>query len=175
MMLAFLADLYYVVCYLEYGDIGLNNDTLSLAISMLLSGGYILGNVQLAQAMQDRNPSNIKVMIGCNLAFATGLGTALVWGWFAGEDFDNWDDESSYAQWIVVIEYSMRAVVVIFVLLACYIYWPLFHAYDDKLEHLDGAHYTVLLPVVFVMLLIWTVLCLLIFANYDDFWSALTR
>ena len=52
MMLAFLADLAYLFYYWYYGDLGLNNDTLSLLFSMGLCVGYIAGNVQLAHAMQ---------------------------------------------------------------------------------------------------------------------------
>ena len=92
--------------------------------SMGLCVGYLIGNTVFANAIREKKPRLVKVLIACNMAFATGLLVALCYGIYWHEDFQN---SSHYRTYLVVASYTCRMVVVLFVLTACYIYWPLWY------------------------------------------------
>lgn len=165
MLAALLIDVYYCGLYVAEGEWGMNNETLVVVLSMTVCIGYVGGNVAFEYAIRNRKPTTVKCMIACNFAFATGLLVALVYGFIIGD--------VSGASWIRILDYSLRVLVVLFIMLACVIYSPLWSAYDDT-DDKGFVNPKNVLPIAAVTCWVY---CALIFAfsiNFTDLWEALT-
>lgn len=170
-LLATLFDFFVLGVDLKQKLIGWNNTTLELAISFCVNLGFLAGNVSFASAMRRRRATAVKMIIGCNFAFASGLAVALVYG--ACASYTAWDSTFEEAS-----TYCLRVIVVLFILLACYIYAPLWTQYDndgdqDKDEQ-ASFDCGVVAPVAFVTILVWLLLFGAFAVGYSDVWAALT-
>lgn len=165
MLAALMIDIYYAGVYVAKGEWGMNNDTMEIMLSMAVCISYVLGNIAFEAAIRERKATTVKCMIACNFAFATGLLVALVYGFVIGD--------VTGASWLKIVDYGLRIVVVLFIMLAVYVYSPLWSAYDEKEDH-RSVSCEEMLPIVAVT--VW-VYCALIFAfsiNFTDLWEALT-
>lgn len=178
-LMATLVDFYELGVAIEDNALGWNNDTLILFISFCVNFGFLAGNITFAHAMRQRRATAVKMILGCNFAFASGLAVALVYG--AVKGYSAWDSDNEE-----IVSYTLRVIVVLFVLLACYIYAPLWNHYDGHPEAGEEADShaakmldcRVVAPVVCVTLVVWLML-LIVFTidggqGYSDVWAALT-
>ena len=128
---------------------------------------YIAANIAFLHAIRSKNATLVKAMIAGNFAFASGLAFALVYGYSVGlVELTSWYEWASFI---------LRAIVVLFVLCACYIYAPLWNHYDD--HNSEQPTYCgfccTICPVMCMAGLIYLALLTAFTMSYSDMWEAL--